>query len=154
MSKRKRLKINTNRCMGCCACEIACKMENDLPRGVRFIVMRQEEEERTPYQRLQFSFDYCHQCQDPACMTVCPAGAIYKRADGIVMVREESCIGCRACGEACPWQIPQFYQRPSGGTVMRKCTLCASRTDQGLAPSCVIACPAGAIEMEDINIEY
>ena len=137
------LKIDTDRCMGCCACEIACKMEYELPKGLRFIVMR-ETEDLTPMQeKLRFHFDICRHCDKAACMEACPQKAIYKREDGIVLVKESSCVGCRLCQAVCPWHIPQFGE----DNIMRKCSMCAARLDQGLMPSCLLACPAGAIEI-------
>lgn len=143
MQKQKRLVINTDRCMGCCACEIACKMENELPRGVRFIVMKESEDKTPLKEKLTFSFDICRHCQHPACMEVCPHQAISKREDGIVLVDENSCTACRLCYAACPWHVPQFGEKG----IMQKCSLCAARLDKGLLPSCMIACPAEAIQV-------
>ena len=101
-AKRKKLVIDVDRCMGCCACEIACKMEYQLPRGVRFIVMKQSEDPAPMKEKLVFDFAVCRHCDHPACLSACPAGAIYQREDGIVLVDEMSCIGCGACKTACP----------------------------------------------------
>ena len=145
--RQRRLQIDINKCMGCCACEIACKMEYDLPRGVRFIVMKQSEESTANGDKLRFGFDVCRQCKDPICKDVCPQKSITKREDGIVIVDEKTCTGCRLCLVACPWKIPQFQETDHGGIIMRKCSLCNNRLDQGLQPSCVIACPAEAIKV-------
>ena len=144
--KQKKLVINTDRCMGCCACEIACKMEYELPRGVRFIVMNEIEDSTLLKEKLIFRFDICRHCEHPACMEVCPHKSIYKREDGIVLVDETSCTGCRLCYAACPWHVPRFGDKG----IMQKCSLCALRLDKGLRPSCVIACPAEAIQV----VEY
>lgn len=141
--KQKRLQINTDRCMGCCACEIACKMEYELPKGIRFIVMKENEDDTFLKEKLRFTFKICRHCDNPACMDVCPQKAIYKRADGIVLVDESLCTGCRLCLAACPYQVPQFSE---AGT-MKKCSMCASRQDAGLTPACVTACPAEAIRL-------
>ena len=143
--KQKKLKINTDRCMGCCACEIACKMEYQLPKGLRFIVMRETEDDTPMAEKLKFHFDICRHCDHAACMDACPQNAIFKREDGIVLVDEDSCVGCRSCLAACPYDVPQFDE----AGIMRKCSLCASRLDRGLQPSCVIACPAGAIRVTE-----
>jgi len=143
--KQKRLRINRERCMGCCACEIACKMEYQLPRGLRFIVMKETEVASPQADQLHFDFAICRHCPSPACMEVCPHQAIIKRADGIVLVQEDKCTGCRLCLAACPWHVPQF----GPGGIMKKCSLCAARLDAGLKPACQIACPAGAIRLEE-----
>ncbi len=130
--------------MGCCACEIACKMENELPAGIRYIVMNQKEDQRAEKERLVFEFSICYHCESPKCMEVCPNDAIIKRKDGIVLVDDEKCTGCRLCKLACPFNIPQFHQDKK----MKKCNLCYYRLDQGLQPACVLACPANAIEVK------
>ena len=63
--KKKKLLINTERCMGCCACEIACKMEYELPRGIRFIVMKETEDDTRMQEKLKFHFDICRHCDNP-----------------------------------------------------------------------------------------
>ncbi len=142
-AKRKRLLIDENRCMGCCACEIACKMENQLPRGIRYIIMREEEDTTPMKEKLVFHFDLCRHCDNPDCLSACPRHAIFRREDGIVLVDETACDGCRLCQTACPWKIPQFGEK----RIMQKCSLCATRLDQGLLPACQVACPAGAIRL-------
>ena len=145
-TKRKKLEIDVNRCMGCCACEIACKMEYQLPRGVRFIVMKQSEDPSRRKEKLMFEFDLCRHCDHPDCLSACPTGALYQRDDGIVLVDESSCIGCGCCKAACPWGIPQITDQGK----MRKCSMCAVRIDQGLRPACEVACPAEAIRLTEL----
>ncbi|MDO4977169.1 MAG: 4Fe-4S binding protein [Eubacteriales bacterium] len=140
----KKLNINTDLCMGCCACEIACKMENQLPAGIRYIVMKQTEDTIPMKEKLLFSFSVCQHCENPECIKICPAHAIEKRKDGIVVVNEEMCMGCKLCKDACPYDIPQFGEK----NVMQKCNLCVNRLDIGLKPSCSLACPAGAITVD------
>ena len=145
-AKRKRLEIDVNRCMGCCACEIACKMEYQLPRGVRFIVMKQSEDPSPMKEKLMLEFALCRHCDHPDCLSACPTGALYQRDDGIVLVDESSCIGCGCCKAACPWGIPQITDQGK----MRKCSMCAVRIDQGLRPACEVACPAEAIRLTEL----
>lgn len=135
--------IDTQRCMGCCACEIACKMENELPAGIRYIVMHQEEDSTPGKEKLVFHFSICSHCQTPACLAVCPTNAIYRDPRGLILVQKEKCIGCKKCKKACPDHIPQFDRENK----MQKCSLCINRLDQGMKPSCMLACPAEAISI-------
>jgi anaerobic dimethyl sulfoxide reductase subunit B len=81
-------------------------------------------------------------CGKPACMNVCPAGAIRKRADdGIVLVDKSKCIGCHACAGACPFDDPQYGE----DAIMQKCDYCLDRVLEGQEPACVESCPPGAL---------
>jgi Fe-S-cluster-containing dehydrogenase component len=97
----------------------------------------------------------CLHCEDAACVTVCPTGASYKRAeDGIVLVNPDTCIGCKLCSWACPYGARE-YDYDHG--VMKKCTLCIDRIyNENLAPedrepACVRACPTGARHFGDLG---
>lgn len=97
----------------------------------------------------------CLHCAEPACVTVCPTGASYKRAsDGIVLVNEDSCIGCKLCSWACPYGAREF---DTDVGVMKKCTLCVDRiynenlAEEDRVPACVAACPTGARHFGDIG---
>ena len=97
----------------------------------------------------------CLHCETPACVTVCPTGASYKRAeDGIVLVNPDTCIGCKLCSWACPYGARE-YDYAHG--VMKKCTLCIDRIyNETLAPedripACVRACPTGARHFGDLG---
>ena len=83
----------------------------------------------------------CNQCTHPACVQVCPVGATYKTKDGVVLVDQDYCIGCRYCVQACPYGAR--YLHPTKG-VADKCTWCYHRITRGLQPACVDACPVGA----------
>jgi Fe-S-cluster-containing dehydrogenase component len=96
----------------------------------------------------------CLHCDEPACVTVCPTGASYKRAeDGIVLVDESKCIGCKLCSWACPYGARE-YSSVEG--VMKKCTLCIDRIynenlpESERQPACVQACPTRARHFGDL----
>ncbi|MBI2860004.1 MAG: 4Fe-4S binding protein [Chloroflexi bacterium] len=146
---QRNLLIDSELCVGCQACEIACKQEHNLPVGPRWIRVVQVGP-RPAGGRLVMSFHptRCMNCGKPPCVDACPEGAITKRADGNVLINEALCTGCMACIEACPFDAPQFNQETN---TVGMCTLCAHRTDYGLMPACSLACPTGAIQFGEIN---
>jgi len=83
----------------------------------------------------------CNQCSHPACVQVCPVGATYQTVDGIVLVDDKRCIGCRYCVQACPYGARYFDEKRG---VPDKCTWCYHRITKGLNPACVDACPTGS----------
>jgi anaerobic dimethyl sulfoxide reductase subunit B (iron-sulfur subunit) len=96
----------------------------------------------------------CMHCENPACVQVCPTAAITKRADGVVLINQDQCVGCRYCEWACPYGAPQFSEAKG---VMTKCTFCEDLLAQGQNPACVDACPMRAIEfgeLSDLRAKY
>ncbi len=102
----------------------------------------------------------CQHCAKPPCVDVCPTGASFKRADGIVLVDRHICIGCRYCMMACPYKARSFVHEPlaeqnpeipRGKGCVEGCTMCVHRVDKGQLPACVEACPTGAIVFGDLN---
>lgn len=140
------LKVEEHKCWGCKACEVACKQENRAPDGVRLISISEE----GPFQvdgRWHFVFraNRCRHCENPVCLTACPAGAISRRADSVVVLDQDSCTGCRACVSACPFDAISFDEK---GTVAAKCNLCHHRLDNALLPACADnICLAHCIEL-------
>ena len=101
-------------CLGCRACEIACKDKNGLPAGPRFRRVMYIEGGKFPDVYAYKVNMSCNHCAQPACLPTCPTGAIFKRKkDGIVDIDSTLCIGCRRCEAACPYGAPQFD--PSDG---------------------------------------
>ena len=90
-------------------------------------------------------------CNDPACVSACPVGALEKLPDGPVVYDDDRCIGCRYCMMACPFQIPKF-QWSSAVPLIRKCDFCADRIAIGLAPSCSTSCPTGTLLFGDRDV--
>ena len=142
-AKRNILLVDAPRCIGCFGCETACKMEHGLPaepRPMRVIQVGPTGEG----DELAMSFQptTCCHCDWPACVLACPAGAMQKRADGIVFSDLEKCIGCQTCAVACPFGLPQL--NTATGKIA-KCDGCRDRVDQGLWPACVQKCPTGTL---------
>ena len=130
--------IDLRKCIGCHACTIACKAEHEIPVGVNRCWVKTVEKGTFPDTRRFFFPVLCNQCTDAPCVRICPTRALYKRRDGIVDLHGDSCIGCRACMEACPYD--QLFIDPNTHTA-EKCNFCANRVENELLPSCVIVCP-------------
>jgi len=132
--KKYALVIDHESCWGCKTCEAACKQEFHTPAGIQFISVT-EEEPIAIDGVLDFLFhvNVCRHCDEPLCVDACPESAIVKREDGIVVLEEEHCTGCRICIEACPYDAVEF-DKDKG--IARKCNLCHHRVDHGLIPAC------------------
>lgn len=170
--------IDLAKCEGCGYCSNACQAHNDTAPSIQWnkvIPTGSRNGEPT------FMPRPCMHCDHAPCVDVCPVGATYKRADGLVMMDYDKCIGCRYCEIACPyfarafnwesfdgpnpmvpeWGEPDVERRPRG--VVEKCSFCYQRIDRGLArgltpgvdpgatPACVVACPVGARAFGDLN---
>ena len=130
--------IDLRKCIGCHACTIACKAEHEIPVGVNRCWVKTVEKGSFPDTRRFFFPVLCNQCTDAPCARICPTNALFKRRDGIVDLHGDSCIGCRACMEACPYD--QLFIDPNTNTA-EKCNFCANRVENELLPACVIVCP-------------
>ncbi len=155
---------DSTRCIGCKACQVACKEENKLPaestlgeekllgRAVYDAPRELSEHTYTLIQMHQgetgestFVKKQCMHCVDPACQSACIVGALKKQPDGSVKYDAGMCMGCRYCMVACPFNVPQFEWKRAIPSI-KKCTLCSeSRLAKGKPTACATACPAGAI---------
>lgn len=140
--------IDTRRCTGCHACSVACKAEFEVPLGETRSWVEYIEKGTYPAVSRSFLPRLCNQCEEPGCVDVCPTGATYQRADGIVAVDADACIGCKYCMQACPYGAR--YINPVSGTA-DKCDFCAHRVSQGVAPACVNTCVGKARIFGDLN---
>lgn len=148
------LLIDAGKCQeGCSACVTACSTENGWAAPQRPATDAQwirKLSVRDPKNGAQFSLPMmCQHCANPPCVDVCPTGASFKRADGIVLVDRHICIGCRYCMMACPYKARSFIHEPlqdqkahapRGKGCVESCTLCVHRVDSGGTPACVEAC--------------
>ena len=142
--------IDQRRCIGCHACTVACKSENEVPVGSFRTWVKYTERGAFPEVRRHFTVLRCNHCDDAPCVEICPVVALHKRPDAIVDLDRDQCIGCRACMQACPYDA--IYLNEDSG-VAEKCHYCAHRTEIGLEPACVIVCPEEAIVSGDADRE-
>ena len=159
--------VDLNRCASDCdACVTACDKENGLPAektatSAQWIRKVELKDMRGQVRSLPMM---CQHCAEPPCVDVCPTGASFKRADGIVLVDRHTCIGCRYCMMACPYKARSFVHEeitnqlpdvPRGKGTVESCTLCVHRIDQGeKTTACAEACAEaghGAILFGDLN---
>jgi Fe-S-cluster-containing dehydrogenase component len=168
--KKLGLVIDLDTCVGCQACVTSCKEWNTGgysaplsdhdpygadPSGAFLNRVHSYEMEIGGRGRTVHFPRSCLHCEEPDCVTVCPTGASYKRAeDGIVLVNPDTCIGCKLCSWACPYGARE-YDHDDG--VMKKCTLCVDRIynetlpEEDREPACVRACPTGARAFGDLG---
>jgi Fe-S-cluster-containing dehydrogenase component/formate-dependent nitrite reductase membrane component NrfD len=140
--------IDQNRCIGCHACTVACKEEQQVPVGVFRTWVKHIEKGEFPHTSRHFGVMRCNHCDDPPCTEICPTSALYRRPDGIVDFDNRRCIGCKACMQACPYDA--LYIDPNSNTAA-KCNFCAHRVEVRLEPACVIVCPTQAILAGDLD---
>lgn len=138
--------LDQHACIGCHACTVACKAENDVPLGAFRTWVKWVEHGSYPETTKSAAVLRCNHCDDAPCVTICPTKALHKRADGIVDLDDDRCIGCASCIQACPYDAIHIDHRV--GTAA-KCHFCAHRLEVGLAPACVSVCPEQAIKVLD-----
>ncbi|WP_408956478.1 DMSO/selenate family reductase complex B subunit [Natroniella sp. ANB-PHB2] len=157
MSKQVGFVLEQNRCMGCKACQIACKDKNNLGVGQFFREVIEVEggnylEQGVGFKPQVYAFWAnlnCNHCHKPACLSVCPVDAITKRDEsGVVIIEQEQCIGCRNCEKNCPYNAPQYLKREKK---VAKCDYCIDLVAQGEEPTCVAACPMRALQSGQFN---
>ena len=157
--------VDISKCIGCARCAVACKAENHVPAEEHFFntwieryVIQSDDEVLVDSPnggidgfpqivaegetlRSFFVPKLCNHCENAPCVQVCPVGATFTTEDGVVLVDEEYCIGCRYCVQACPYGARWIHPEKH---VAAKCTFCYHRLDEGLLPACVEVCPTGA----------
>lgn len=199
MSKKYGMIIDLHNCVGCGACDLACKSENNTPVGINWATHIVETHGVFPNVSYVHTPTLCNHCEDAPCVRVCPTHAMHYGENGYVIHDPSICIGCKSCMLADPYGVIHFnkvaafsdyvnddssavkggtfskkelsdksnspfpnfnaargadgYEAIRGKGTVEKCTFCNHRVDQGLAPACVVACPADARIFGDLNDE-
>ncbi len=133
---------DVNRCVGCLACSVACKVVNNVPVGSFWnktlrVTNPSEGGSNWPDVDNYYLTVSCQHCENPECVKVCPTGASHKLPDGTVQVDKSKCIGCQFCAMSCPYGV-RYLNEAEG--VVEKCTLCEQKIAQGELPQCVTQC--------------
>jgi polysulfide reductase chain B len=141
---------DSNKCIGCQACSVACRAENKVPDGVyRLQVQIEGPRGKFPALAMDFHRQSCVMCDEAPCVGVCPTGASHTNKDGVNLVDAKKCVGCKYCVTACPYQA-RFINPLSGAA--DKCTFCyENRVARGQKPACVAGCITGALTFGDLN---
>ncbi len=161
--------VDLRKCVGCTACVVACKSEHNTPTGIFQTSVLDKEMGKFPNSIRVFVPVLCNHCEEPTCLDVCPSKATQKRADGVVMIDYDICIGCAACVEHCPYQVRSLVKDnrclfPDGvstfekpvhkkipNNVATKCDFCYHRLEQGKQPACAEICATGARVFGDLS---
>ena len=141
--------IDTKLCVGCGACVVACKTENDVPEGRNRVWVVEEVNGTYPNLSMEIRSERCNHCTNAPCVSACPTGAshYHKSSENLVLVDSKKCTGCKACMAACPYDAR--FTMPEG--YVTKCTFCLHRIEKGENPACMSVCPARAIHFGDLN---
>ena len=162
---------DTTLCIGCKACEVACKQWNQLPADAmeftgysydntkhlsattwRHVAFKEQlAADGSGQSRLLMLSDVCKHCQDAPCQEACPTGSIIYNRFGDVYVQNDICNGCGYCISACPFGVLDRAEAPHDDGHAHKCTLCMDRQEDGLMPACAKACPTASIQFGPVG---
>ena len=145
-----RFHFDALKCVGCRCCEVACNEQNNNPADVKWRRVGEMEGGEFPSFLQMLNSMSCNHCIDPECLKGCPTESYIKLDNGIVFHEDESCIGCQYCTWNCPYGVPVFHEERK---IVTKCHMCHERLAEGESPACVQACPAGAIEIEVVDVK-
>ena len=135
-------------CIGCKACQMACKDKNNLPIGTLYRTVSSYETGDYPMPMVYHTSLTCNHCVDPACVKYCPTGAMYKTEEGVVLHDDDVCIGCQTCVKVCPYGVPKYLEDKN---ITGKCDSCIGIRKDGGLPQCVAACPMRALDFGTVE---
>ncbi len=148
----KAILYDATQCIGCKQCEQACADKNKLPYNEAIAAEQIQSEHKFTVVLMKddkFMRRMCMNCEEPACASVCPVGALQKTALGPVAYDAHKCMGCRYCMVACPFGVPKYEWNNSLTPRVQKCTMCSDRVQAGSVTACAEACPTGATKFGD-----
>ena len=149
--KKLGMLIDLSLCIGCNACTVACKRENDVPLGAFNTWIESFDVERPDGRIARANVPkQCNHCADAPCVKVCPTGASYRAEDGTVQIDQDRCIGCKYCMAACPYQVRVHNEKTGTVDKCRFCTVSAETSGTKMC-SCVEACLTGARIFGDLD---
>jgi len=140
--------VDLDLCMGCKACEVSCKVENEVPLSSWRLRVKYVDQGLFPDTSRTFTPLRCNHCESAPCERICPVSALHYLENGIVNIDKDRCIGCAGCIMACPYGA--IYMDPETNTA-DKCTYCAHRIASSMMPACVVACPVEANIFGDLE---
>ncbi len=147
-TKKYAMVIDTKLCVGCGACVVACKTENEVPEELHRDWIVEELEGEYPDLHLEIRSERCNHCSDAPCVSACPTGASnQKEGSNIVKVTPNKCTGCKACMASCPYNAR--FVMPDG--YISKCTFCDHKVEKGETTACASVCPTRAIKFGNLN---
>lgn len=150
LAKQYAMVVQVAKCIGCQACTVACKFQNNVPEGqYRTITPAIGPIGTYPNLKMTFEKEACQMCSNTPCVKVCPTKASYVNEDGVVLIDANKCVGCKYCMTACPYHA-RFINEETGAA--DKCTFCyEDRVSKGNKPACVTTCVGGALSFGDLN---
>lgn len=171
VKKGKAILVDVSLCIGCKACQLACKEWHQLPatefekvpgtyqnpadRSVNTLMLMkftEQYDESTGMMDWLIHKDQCMHCSEAPCVEVCPSHALFTHVDGFVGFESEKCIGCTYCSKACPFDIPRYETDSlTGNKRMNKCDFCQDRVTNGEMPACVRTCPTNCLEYDNFE---
>lgn len=144
-----RMIFDENLCIGCQACSMACRFQHDVPEDFFRLQVRIKTKGHFPHLSMHFERVSCVMCEDAPCVNVCPTHASFQTKDGLVHIDERTCISCKYCILACPYEAR--FTNPLTQNV-EKCDFCFDvRVSKGVLPACVSICPTKALSFGDMN---
>ncbi len=143
--------FDTNKCVACEACIMACIIENKTDESIKWRNINTYNNLKHPELPL-FNFSIaCNNCDNPLCLKNCPTKAYsYDKKTGVIIHDEKKCIGCQYCTWVCPYDVPVYSEKYK---IVQKCNFCNNKLKKGLPPACTNSCPTGALSFEKNNVE-
>ena len=140
--------IDQSRCIGCMACVVSCKRENDVPPENYRTRVLEIVQGNFPDLTTEMRSELCNHCDNAPCVNICPTGASHYEEDGTVQIDRDKCVGCKACITSCPYNARHINEEHGYAD---KCSFCQQRLAEGKKPACVATCIGGSRIFGDLD---